>query len=63
MSIRETLDQLEGTYSKPDTMKLFANDTLSCSQFNPIDALEALFYRIEQCQEFQVLAHDPYLDM
>jgi hypothetical protein len=51
MSIREMLDQLKGTYSKPDTMTLFANNTLFCSPFNPIDAPEALFYRIEQCQE------------
>jgi hypothetical protein len=29
MSIREMLDQLEGTYGKPDTKALFAND--SCS--------------------------------
>ncbi len=29
MSIREMLDQLEGTYGKQDTMMLFANDTCS----------------------------------
>jgi hypothetical protein len=33
------------------------------SLLNPVDAPEALFYRIEQCQEIQVLARDPYLDM
>jgi hypothetical protein len=63
MSIRTMLDQLKGTYHKPDTMMLFANNTLFQSPFNPIDASEALFYRIEQCQEIQVLARDPYLDM
>jgi hypothetical protein len=63
MSIRTMLDQLKGTYHKPDTMMLFANNTLFQSPFNPIDAPEALFYRIEQCQEIQVLARDPYLDM
>ncbi len=63
MSIRAMLDQLEGTYGKPDTMRLFANDTFFQHPFNPIDASEALFYRIEQCQEIQVLACDPYLDM
>jgi hypothetical protein len=30
------LDQLKGTYSKPDTMMLFANDMLFCSAFNPV---------------------------
>ncbi len=42
---------------------LFTNDTLFCSLINPIDRPEALFYRIEQCQEIQVLACDPYSDM
>jgi hypothetical protein len=51
MSIRAMLDQLEGTYGKPDTISLFVNDTLFCSLFNSVDAPEALFYRIEQCQE------------
>jgi hypothetical protein len=63
MSIREMLRQLEGTYGKPDTMTLFANDMLFCSPFNPTDVPEALLYRIEQCQEIQVLACDPFLDM
>jgi hypothetical protein len=63
MTIIETLDQLKGTYRKPDTMTLFANDTLFCCPFNPVDAPEALFYRIEQCQEIEVLARDPYWDM
>jgi hypothetical protein len=63
MSIREMLDQLEGTYGKPDTTILFANDILFCSAFNPVNAPEALLCRIEQCQEIQVLARDLYFDM
>ncbi len=63
MSIREMLNQLKGTFGKPNTMMLFANDMFFCSPFNPVDAPEALFYRIEQCQEIQVLARDPYSDM
>ena len=63
MSIREMLNQPEGTYGKQDTMTLFANDTLFRSPFNPVDAPEAFFYRSEQCQEIQVLARDPYSDM
>jgi hypothetical protein len=63
ISIRAMLDQLEGTYGKLDTMTLFANDTLFQSPFNSVDAPEALLDRIEQCQEIQVLAHDPYLEM
>ena len=59
----EMLDQLEMTYGKPDAMMLFANDTLFWSVFNPNDAPEPLFYRIEQCQEIAVMAPDPYLDV
>jgi hypothetical protein len=43
ISIRAILDQLEGTYSKPDTMTLFADNTLLGSPFNPVDTPEALF--------------------
>jgi hypothetical protein len=60
MSIMNMLDQLETTYGKPNAMTLFANNTLFRSAFNPNDAPEALFHRIEQCQEIAVLACDPY---
>jgi hypothetical protein len=59
MSIIDILDQLDATYGKPDTITLLHNDTLFTSAFNPTDAPESLFYRIEQCQEIQVLARDP----
>jgi hypothetical protein len=62
MSIIDILDQLDGTYGKPDTMTLLKNNTHFRSAFNPTDAPELLFYRIKQCQEIQVLARDPYLD-
>jgi hypothetical protein len=63
MSIINILDQLDSTYGKPDTITLLNNNTLFRSAFNPTDAPESLFYRIEQCQEIQVLAQDPYSDM
>ena len=53
MSIREMIDQLEGSYGKQDTTMLFANNTLFHSVFNPNEAPETLFYRIEQCQVIQ----------
>jgi hypothetical protein len=59
MSIINILDQLDGTYGKPDTMTLLQNNTLFQSAFNPTDAPESLFYRIKQCQEIQVLTRDP----
>ena len=38
MSIINILDQLDGTYGKPDTMNLLQNDTHFRSAFNPTDA-------------------------
>ena len=60
MSVLDILEQLDTSYGKPDTMTLFGNDTLFRSPFPATDAPEMLFYRIEQCQEIQVLANDPY---
>ncbi len=60
MTILVILDQLESSYGKPDTMTLFCNDTLFRSSFPANEAPGMLFYRIEQCQEIQILAQDPY---
>ena len=43
MSIIDILDQLDGSYGKPDTITLLHNDTLFHSAFNPQDAPESLF--------------------
>jgi hypothetical protein len=60
MTTLDILEQLETSYGKPDTMTLFANNTLFRSPFPANKAPEMLFYRIEQCQEIQILAQDPY---
>ena len=60
MTILVILDQLKALYGKPDTMTLFGNNTLFRSPFPANEAPEMLFYRIEQCQEIQILAQDPY---
>jgi hypothetical protein len=60
MTTLNILEQLETSYGKPDMMTLFANDTLFQSPFLANKAPEMLFYRIEQCQEIQILAQDPY---
>ncbi len=60
MTVRSILEQLEASYGKPDTMLLFQNDTLFRSPFPTTEAPEMLFYRIEQCQEIQTIAQDPY---
>jgi hypothetical protein len=60
MTILEILEQLETSYGKPNMMTLFTNNTLLQSPFPANEAPEMLFYRIEQCQEIQILAQDPY---
>jgi hypothetical protein len=60
MSVRSILEQLEGSYGKPDMMTIHQNDLLFRSPFLPSEAPEMLFYRIEQCQEIQAIAEDPY---
>jgi hypothetical protein len=62
MTVGEIFDQLNGTYGKPGMMMLLTNNTHFWSPFNPVGAPESLFYRIEQCQEIQILAQDPYTD-
>jgi hypothetical protein len=44
MSIRDILDQLDGTYGKPDTMVLLTNNTLFRSLFNPAGTPDLLLY-------------------
>jgi hypothetical protein len=60
MSVRLILEQLEGSYGKPNMMTIHQNDLLFQSPFLPSKAPEMLFYRIEQCQEIQTIAEDPY---
>ena len=61
MKVQAILAQLEALYGKPDTTTLYVNDTLFWSAFTPTNAPEMLFYIIEECQEIQTLAQDPYL--
>ncbi len=60
MSVRSIIERLETSYGKPGTMSFFHNDVLFRSPFPGTDAPEMLFYRIEQCQEIQTIAQDPY---
>ncbi len=60
MSVRAILEQLQGSYSKPDMMTIHQNNLLFCSPFLPSEAPEMIFYCIEQCKEIQTIAEDPY---
>jgi hypothetical protein len=63
MAILDILDQLHNNFGCPDPMTLIKNDALFHSIFHPSDALERLFWRIEQCQEIQVIVGNPYSNM
>jgi hypothetical protein len=60
MSIRLILKQLEGSYGKLNMMTIDQNNLLFQSPFLPSKTPEMLFYCIEQCQEIQTIAEDPY---
>jgi hypothetical protein len=61
MRVHLIIKQLETLYGKLDTMLLYHNDVLFQSLFLGTKAPEMLFYRIEQCQEIQTIAQDPYM--
>ena len=60
MSILDILNQLQTSYGKPNMMTLFTNDNLFRSPMSPGDSPEILFYRLEQCQEVQIIGQVPY---
>jgi len=61
MSVLDILDQLQNSYGKPDMMTIFNNETLYRSPMAPSDSPEVLFYRIEQCQEVQIIGKVPFM--
>ena len=60
MSVLDILTQLQDSYGKPDMMTIFKNETLYRSPMAPSDSPEVLFYRIEQCQEVQLIGKVPF---
>lgn len=60
MTIQAILLQLETTFGRQSATVLFNNNATFASPFNPMDTLETLFHRIEECQEIAVLGGAPY---
>jgi hypothetical protein len=60
MSIEFILGQMESSYGKPSAAMLFSNNTLFKSVIAASDTPEALFYRMEQCQEIMMLGNLAY---
>jgi hypothetical protein len=63
MSIQDILNQLKLTYGRPSQHELLHNDTLFCLTFHATKAPKCLFWCLEQCQEIQVIADNPYTPM
>ena len=60
MSIESIMGQMESSYGKPSPAMLYSNDSLFKSPIAASDSPEALFYRMEQCQEVMTLGNLPY---
>jgi hypothetical protein len=62
MSVQLILTQLETSFGKPSNALMWNNVKLFRLYFNPNDAIELLFLRVEQCQEVAIMARNPYSD-
>jgi hypothetical protein len=60
MNIQLILAQLEIFYGKLTANIIWNNKVLFTTNFNPLDAPEMLFHRIEQCQEVVIIGATPY---
>ncbi len=62
MSIIDIFAQLDATFGKPDAQAQLANDSNFRAPLPPTETPETLFRRLEECQEIQVLANNPYTE-
>ena len=62
MSIQTIFAQLDSTFGKPDAQAVLANDALYRTALASNETPESLFRRLEECQEVQILAENPYTD-
>ena len=60
MSIIDIFAQLDATFGKPDAQALLVNDANFRAILLPMETPEMLFLRLEECQEVQILALNPY---
>lgn len=60
MSVQMILTQLETAYGKPTGTTIWENDKLFRSAFGAHEVPEALFLRLERCQEVAILGNNPY---
>jgi hypothetical protein len=63
MTIIDIFAQLDATFGKPDAQAQPFNDRNFRAPLLPMETPETLFLRLEECQEVQILANNPYTDM
>ena len=63
MSIIDIFAQLDATFGKPDAQAQLLNDSNFHAPLPPMETPETLFRRLEECQEIQILANNPYTEM
>ena len=62
MTINEILDQLEITFGRPGAAELLMNQAAWSAPHSNQDEPEALFLRLEQCQQVAILAKNAYTE-
>jgi hypothetical protein len=63
MSIIDIFAQLDAKFGKPDAKAQLLNENNFCAPLLPTETPETLFRCIEECQEIQILAQNPYTYM
>ena len=62
MSIIDIFTQLDATFGKPYAQAILLNDSNFCAPLLTMETPETLFLQLEECQEVQILALNPYTD-
>ena len=62
MTIIDIFSQLDATFGKPDAQAILVNDAQFWAPLLTMETPETLFICLEECQEVQILAENPYTD-
>ena len=62
MSIIDIFAQLDATFGKPDAQAILINEAKFRAPLLPMETPETIFLQLEECQEVQIPAHNPYTD-
>ena len=62
MTIIDIFAQMDATFGKPDAQAILVNNAHFLAPLLPMETPETLFLCLEECQEVQILAENPYTD-